>query len=313
MRDLAFHFSCICKQNPDNWYATQNRRRRELDLIARQLRDLGYRHVKTAHQIKGRHVNGLIQLWKEGSEQYQPVTAATMKNRLASLRWVLRKVGRGSIIAASNDRYSIDRRTYVATESKALELTPELLEQIECPYLKLSFRLQAAFGLRRMEAIKFRPSVAYTSGANEIHLKGSWCKGGRPRTVPITDDAQRVLLAQVSALVGSGSLIPAHLKYVDQLRRYEYACSKVGLHKPHGLRHAYAQDRYTELSGLEPPVHRADAVVLTADEREVDTASRLAVSRELGHNRVDVVGAYIGTKRSKLRADEPPLEPDGSG
>jgi hypothetical protein len=68
MRDLAFHFSCICKQNPDNWYATQNRRRRELDLIARQLRDLGYRHVKTAHQIKGRHVKALIQLWKEGSE-----------------------------------------------------------------------------------------------------------------------------------------------------------------------------------------------------------------------------------------------------
>jgi hypothetical protein len=54
-------------------------------------------------------------------------------------------------------------------------------------------------------------------------------------------------------------------------------------------------------------------VVLTADEREVDTASRLAVSRELGHNRVDVVGAYIGTKRSKLRPDETPLEPDASG
>jgi hypothetical protein len=131
--------------------------------------------------------------------------------------------------------------------------------------------------------------------------------------VPITDDAQRVLLAQVSALVGSGSLIPAHLKYVDQLRRYEYACSKVGLHKPHGLRHAYAQDRYTELSGLEPPVNREDAVVLTADEREVDTASRLAVSQELGHNRVDVVGAYIGTKRSKLRAEAPPIASDVSG
>ena len=226
---------------------------------------------------------------------------------------MLRKVGRGSIIAASNDRYDIDRRTYVATESKAIELTPELLEQIECPYLKLSFRLQAAFGLRRMEAIKFTPSYAYTPGADEIHLKGTWCKGGRPRTVPVTDDAQRVLLAQVAAFAGSGSLIPAHLNYVQQLRKYEYACSKIGLHKPHGLRHAYAQERYTELSGLEPPVHRDDEVRLTADEREVDTASRLAVSRELGHNRVDVVGVYIGTKRSKLRADEPPMESDASG
>jgi integrase len=164
-----------------------------------------------------------------------------------------------------------------------------------------------------MEAIKFKPSYAYTPGADDNHLKGSWCKGGRPRTVPITDDAQRVLLAQVSALVGSGSLIPAHLKYVDQLRKYEYACSIVGLHKLHGLRHAYAQDRYTELSGLEAPVNREGEVSLTAGEREVDTASRLAVSRELGHNRVDVVGAYIGTKRSKLRADEPRIKSDVSG
>jgi integrase len=313
MRDLAYHFSHICDQNRDNWHSTQDRRRRELDLIARQLRDIGYRHVKNAHQIKGRHVNALILLWKEGSAQYKPVTAATMKNRLASLRWVLRKVGREAIMLASNDRYNIERRTYVATESKAQTLSPEALEQIECPYLKLSLRLQAAFGLRRMEAIKFKPSYAYTPGADDIHLKGSWCKGGRPRTVPITDDAQRVLLAQVSALVGSGSLIPAHLKYVDQLRKYEYACSKVGLHKLHGLRHAYAQDRYTELSGLEAPVNREGEVSLTAGEREVDTASRLAVSRELGHNRVDVVGAYIGTKRSKLRADEPPIKSDVSG
>jgi hypothetical protein len=48
----------------------------------------------------------------------------------------------------------------------------------------MSLRLQAAFGLRREESIKFRPD--YADRSDHIILKGSWTKGGRERAIPIT-------------------------------------------------------------------------------------------------------------------------------
>lgn len=50
------------------------------------------------------------------------------------------------------------------------------------------FQLQAAFGLRREEVIKFQPS--YADRGDRIALKGLWTKGGRERTVPITTTVQ---------------------------------------------------------------------------------------------------------------------------
>ena len=46
-------------------------------------------------------------------------------------------------------------------------------------YVRLSIRLQAAFGLRREESIKFNPSYAIQD--DHIRLKSSWTKGGRAR------------------------------------------------------------------------------------------------------------------------------------
>jgi hypothetical protein len=47
----------------------------------------------------------------------------------------------------------------------------------------MSLRLQAAFGLRREEAVKFQPS--YADRGDRLALKASWCKGGRAREIPV--------------------------------------------------------------------------------------------------------------------------------
>ena len=65
----------------------------------------------------------------------------------------------------------------------------------------MSLRLQAAFGLRREEAIKFLPG--YADRGNRIALKASWTKGGRAREVPVLKAAQRRLLDEARGLVGS--------------------------------------------------------------------------------------------------------------
>jgi hypothetical protein len=63
----------------------------------------------------------------------------------------------------------------------------------------------------------------------------------------------------------------------------------------HGLRHAYARDRYEELTGWVCPAAGGPlAKELTLEQREQDHEARLTISRELGHEREQVTAAYLG-------------------
>ena len=102
-----------------------------------------------------------------------------------------------------------------------------ILTQGEAAHLRLSLELQAQFGLRREEAIKFQPS--YAIRANRIHLTPSWTKGGRPRDIPVGNDAQRELLVRVLRLAGNGSLIPPGRSYAQQRNLYERETRAAGI------------------------------------------------------------------------------------
>ena len=153
--------------------------------------------------------------------------------------------------------------------------------------------MQAAFGLRREESIKFSPS--YAMQGDHIKLKASWTKGGRARTVPIRNDEQRQLLQEIKAFVKGGSLIPAELNYVQQLNRYQRQLRNVGLSKLHGLRHAYAQQRYLELTGWKAPVAGGPTwKQLNPEQLAPDYEARAIISSELGHARVEIAAVYLG-------------------
>jgi len=167
------------------------------------------------------------------------------------------------------------------------------LEKIPDPHIRMSLQLQQAFGLRREEAIKFQPGFA-DQGAH-IHLRASWTKGGKSREIPIRTNAQRELLDRIRKQVGSESLIPADRSYVQQLRVYERLTANAGLSRMHGLRHDYAQRRYEELTGwLSPAAGGPRVKTLTPDQKQSDRKARLMISGELGHERIQVIGAYLG-------------------
>ena len=114
-------------------------------------------------------------------------------------------------------------------------LTGGHMERVTCPYVAMSLKLHREFGLRREEAMKTRPEWAGQGG--HLKLKGSWCKGKRERVLPIRTESQRAVLNEAKALAGTtekGSLIPTG-KYVQQVKRFEYQCRKVGLNGLHGL------------------------------------------------------------------------------
>ena len=287
MKDLNYQLGKLCRDNRDGGFSTQATRSRLLDLIANHLQELGFRRMQP-RSLKPKHVNALVAHWQD-----QGISVGTLKNRLSALRWWAKKVNKPSIIANDNTVYGIGKREYVAKESKALKLDEKKLSGISDPYANLSIRLQAAFGLRREESIKFNPSYAMQD--DHIRLKSSWTKGGRARTVPIRNDEQRQLLEKVKALAKGGSLIPAKSNYVQQLHRYERQLRSVGMSKLHGLRHAYAQQRYLELTGWKAPVAGGPASdSLTTDQRALDSKARAMISCELGHAREAISAVYLG-------------------
>ena len=286
MNDLTYTLRQLCQRNRDGSYNTQADRQRSLSLAARQLREAGFRQMR-ANSLKGKHVEALLQRW-----QAEGLSAGTLKNRMAHLRWWAEKVGKAGILPADNTKLGIPERRYVTNENKAKELG-DRLDRITDPHVLMSLRLQAAFGLRREESIKFQPR--YADRGDQIAIKGSWAKGGRDRTVPITTPEQRAVLDEVHRLVGLGSLIPSHKTYIQQRHVYDGQCKAAGLSNMHGLRHRYAQMRYEVLTGWKAPVTDGSSTAqLGTVQRLADQQARQHISRELGHERMAVTSIYLG-------------------
>ena len=287
MRDLNYQLKQLCKRNRDGSYSTQANRARMLNQIANQLQEMGYRRM-TTRSLKPKHVDALVKRWLgEG------MAAGTIKNRMNCLRWWAAKVDRRNVIARSNEFYGIPDRQFVSNESKAVAVDSQALTSIQDDYVRMSLELQRSFGLRREEAIKFMPGFA--DQGDHIRLKASWTKGGKSRVVPILRQDQRAVLDRAHRLAGNGSLIPSQKSYIQQLRAYERHTSQAGLSKLHGLRHAYAQSRFEQLTGwASPAAGGPTAASLSADQRKQDLQARLIISRELGHAREQISAVYLG-------------------
>ena len=212
---------------------------------------------------------------------------------MSALRWWAVKVNRQNVIARTNDHYGIPDRVFVTNESKAQTLVSESLAKVRDNHVRMSLELQSAFGLRREEAIKFIPS--YADRKDTLVLKDTWAKGGKAREIPIRTVEQGEVLKRAHRLAGRGSLIPAGRNYVQQLRVYEGHTARAGLSKLHGLRHAYAQQRYQELTGWRSPsAGGPESGALAPEQKAQDKEARLTISRELGHDREDVTVIYLG-------------------
>ncbi len=287
MRDLNYQLKLLCKHSHEGSFETRVGRERQLSAIANQLHDLGFRQLKTT-SLKQKHVQTLVDLWLK-----QDLSPGTIKNRMSCLRWWAEKVNKRAVVAGSNDFYGIPDRQFVSDQSKAKDLAQEQLDLVKDEHVRMSLRLQQAFGLRREEALKIQPRWA--DRGKHLHLKASWTKGGRERTVPIRTTEQRAVLEQAKHLAGLGSLIPGGRQYIEQLRIYERHTANAGLSKMHGLRHAYAQQRYRELTGWPSPHAGGPSKgQLSEAQRRRDQQARLAISKELGHVREQITAVYLG-------------------
>lgn len=137
-----------------------------------------------------------------------------------------------------------------------------------------------------------------------LHIKPSWTKGGIGRLLKITKEEQMKWLFKVSQQIKRGeSLIPKERTYKQHLSHYQQQAKLMGVCKLHGLRHAYAQRRYAELTKQIDPLHRGllspiaggkTTKELDREEKQIDRQARQIISRELGHSRLNITKTYLG-------------------
>lgn len=288
--DLKHSILQLTKQNKDGGFKTQANRKERLLYAAEQLSEAGYKiqHIK---QLKFKHVKSLVDRWLQ-----ENLSPGTIKNRMTDLRWAMSKFNKAGVIPMDNLRFNIPNRQYVTNKDKSISISEMDLSKITDENVKMSLILQREFGLRREESIKIKIHQAVVG--DQLNLQSSWCKGGRARSIKIQYPEQWNAIAQVKMFLGESqrALIPDDKRYVDQETSYRNQTSRAGIHHAHGLRHAYAQRRYQDLTGR---ICSAKGGLLkkemTLEQLAVDESARQIISGELGHERLDVVSVYIGS------------------
>jgi hypothetical protein len=287
LRSAKFSINELVKSTQGHAFASQADMRHMLYRCVKDLHELGFKvgHIKG---LQPKHIYALVDHWKN-----QGKNPATIKNYMSKLRKTAVLIGNPKLVKPDNATYQIDKRSYKPLQNKAIHQID--LSKCTDPYIRLSLEGQALFGLRREESMKFIFSEAYQG--NTLKIMPSWTKGGIGRTLNITNEAQKQWLDKIAAFVPSSkSLIPQDRTYKQHLSHYQAQAKLMGVSKLHGLRHAYAQQRYQELTnGLICPIQGGTKYqLMTNSEKIRDRKARNIISRELGHSRINITKIYLG-------------------
>lgn len=163
-------------------------------------------------------------------------------------------------------------------------------------------RLCRELGLRRREAslMNLRRALGQARRLGRVNVTEG-TKGGRGRAVdrwvPVSALAFAALSISKEVAGRTNKLVPPNLELRQWLPRltrgWRIAAKEHGLGNVRDLRAAFACDRYRQLTGAAAPVVQGARCV----SKEADRNARRVLAIELGHNRVDVLSAYIGSAR----------------
>jgi hypothetical protein len=165
--------------------------------------------------------------------------------------------------------------------------------------IALIAELARTLGLRFREASLLDTRQALREALRERRVNiCEGTKGGRgkwvDRWVPTTPAALSALQRAVVLQQGARNLIPTDQNF-RQWRDHAYGVWRLAkryeLTGFHDLRAAYACERYRTLTGLPAPVVAGRRLA----DREADRAARQVIAQELGHGRVEILNAYVGS------------------
>ena len=309
-------------------FKTMHDRQRFLASFFRELRrNTRFRNLDP-RQLANRHIEVMVDRWIE-----RGLATATIHNYLSFLRTFAGWIGKQGMVREPQYYVGTEsehaHRTQVATRdhswtARNVDIGAKIAEISALdPWVGLQVELCAQFGMRGKEARHFRPhsaviprEAATPRDADAFPDCDTFvrvchgAKGGRPRDVPVVTESQRALLVRVRAAVAPGMYVgrPGSTSLQAQSRFY-YVIRKCGISKKvlgvvaHGLRHQRVNDGYETDAGGPSPVRGAQ----TRPPR--DETARQRAARVLGHNRLSVTSAYLGSA-SLLSAPSDADNPD---
>jgi len=289
--------------------------------LRRFFRDLrlkaGFKTMPDPRNLGQKHIRAMVQVWKQ--DHLAPATIQTYLSFLRGLgMWMgkhgfVRSPAFYGLVVDEYQRHEYARRDK-SWSAQGIDID-SLINEV-CTFdrhVGACLRLIRAFGLRRKEAIQFRPfehvlPFAATglppddkAADRYVRIKG---KGGRVRWLAVDSPARVAAVAFAQDQVSSQD---AHMgdparNLKRNLRRFDYVMEKFGITlrergaTGHGLRHEVLMETYTGLTGVRPPVRGGGSV-----SAEADMAARRSVSALAGHARIRASGAYLGAVLPKQR------------
>jgi integrase len=229
------------------------------------------------------------------------ISVTSAQNTLSSINVILEWMRRDKKCWQSPSQTVGNRSTVRLMAPRWLDRS--LIAQITQKLLKsgnpYATRLTAMIGIGRELGLRWKETAlldARTAVAQALDdgtirvLRGT--KGGVERTVPCSSSLKLDSLRYAAAIQGPGeNLIPPNTSFASFAQSASRLWHTNEGERFHDLRVAYACERYQEITGYPPPILNAGYMVA---ERDADMAVRLEISRELGHDRSDVLSHYIG-------------------
>ncbi|MDH5653121.1 MAG: integrase domain-containing protein [Gammaproteobacteria bacterium] len=237
----------------------------------------------------------------------QEMAVSYAQNLLSSVNVVLEAMRKDSQIRVSPAQL-VGERNNVRQESPAGMERDRLQQAVNALRDRGEERVATIAELARDLGLRFREASLLDARAalQQAEQKGmvnitEGTKGGRghsvDRWVPVLPVATHTLHRAAEIQGGGRNLIPEESNYKQWYDHahdvWKQVSQDIGLKGFHDLRAAYACERYEQLTGHPAPVIAGERQA----DKETDRAARQTIATELGHGRIDVVAAYIGSAR----------------
>jgi hypothetical protein len=240
------------------------------------------------------------------------VGIATAQNRLSSVNRTVAALRGDQYVripspskALGMQRSSVRREAPQGQDRAQVELIARALSERGQQRVGAIVHLARETGMRLREAIlSDLPRLqreAWQLGKINIQdgTKGGRSGASAPRWIAVTDQIRGALdRAWEASPSGSRNLLAPNESYKEFMQSVVRPARDIlhehGLKGFHELRAAYACERYEQLTGFPTPVNGGR---VHREDRELDQLARQQISHELGHDRIDVVSAYIGGRR----------------
>lgn len=275
-------------------------------------------HIDNLTDLSTKNVITLVRYWGE-----QGHAEGTIAWRVSILRRFLTMIGRPSAIPKGRVWRQTLRQNGVTAGTIGRSNLPDMpkgwrdlgidpipiIKKIaeEEPVVACALAMMYAFGLRVNESVQIQPRLSDKGTYLLVH-RGT--KGGKLREVPFSTNPERAAY-QNEVLTWAKELADKHRKgvlalpYMNLLQmknRLRYLVRIHGISKdgtlgvtPHGLRHQFGTDLFKELTGLPAPVLEQVPHETYVQNGEKVRWALLEVSRQMGHERPSISGAYLSS------------------